>query len=251
MDNYVKNVDKTMLLQIKNLKVKANSKKILKGVNFRIKNKEIVVLLGPNGSGKTVLAQTISGNPHYKIESGEIYFNNKKITKMPPEKRVKLGIVLAWQNPPAIKGISLENFLKKIKKAKELPSSLGNLNILSKELNTNISGGEKKLSELIQVLALNPKFVIFDEIDSGLDLRNLKKVAEIIKKEIIDRKMAVLIITHNGQILNYLKPTKTLVLFDGQIICEHQNYKIVLNTIKKYGYEKCKKCPFFANRPSS
>jgi len=251
VDNYVKNVDKTMLLQIKNLKVKANSKKILKGVNFRIKNKEIVVLLGPNGSGKTVLAQTISGNPQYKIESGEIYFNNKKITKMPPEKRAKLGIVLAWQNPPAIKGISLENFLKKIKKAKELPSSLGNLNILLKELNTNISGGEKKLSELIQVLALNPKFVILDEIDSGLDLRNLKKVAEIIKKEIIDRKMAVLIITHNGQILNYLKPTKTLVLFDGQIICEHRNYKIVLNTIKKYGYEKCKKCPFFANRPSS
>jgi len=120
--------------------------------------------------------------------------------------------------------------------------------ILENELNTNISGGEKKISELLQVIALKPKLVIFDEIDSGLDIKNLKRVCQLIEKELLKKGVAVLFITHNGHILNYFKPDKTLVMLDGKIICQSKDYKKILSTITNYGYEKCKKCPISSNR---
>ena len=104
-----------VLLKIEKLKVQANKKEILKGINLRIKKGEVLALLGPNGSGKSVMTQTILGNPKYKVTSGKIFLEGKDITKFPPEKKVKLGIALAWQSPPAIKGIKLSQLLKKIK----------------------------------------------------------------------------------------------------------------------------------------
>jgi len=119
--------------------------------------------------------------------------------------------------------------------------------LLERDVNLDFSGGEKKISELIQILALNPKLVIFDEVDSGLDLKKIRSVAEMIKKELIDRKISVLLVTHSGSILNFLKPNITNVMVSGKIVCRDKNYKKVLKTIKKYGYEKCKKCPFLAD----
>ena len=109
-------------------------------------------------------------------------------------------------------------------------------------MNVDFSGGEKKISELLQVLALNPKLVIFDEIDSGLDIKRLELCAKIIKKELIGKKVSVLLITHWGEILKFLKPDLTNVMLDGKIICKSPDYKKVLMVIKKYGYEKCKRC---------
>ncbi|MGB9726678.1 MAG: ABC transporter ATP-binding protein [Minisyncoccia bacterium] len=241
-----------MFFKIQNLKVKGeNNKEILKGVSFEIKKGEIVALLGPNGSGKTVLAQRIIGNKKYKIIAGKIIFKNKNINHWPIEKRAKEGIVLAWQNPPKVQGVNFLEFLQKISQEKIEKTKDYGLNIsslLENDLNTNVSGGEKKISELLQVIALKPQLVIFDEIDSGLDIKNLKKISEIIKKELIKKKIAVFFITHNGHILNYFKPDKTLVMLEGKIICQSKDYKKVLQTIKKYGYEKCKKCPLSANR---
>ena len=96
---------------------------------------------------------------------------------------------------------------------------------------------------------MNPKLVIFDEIDSGLDIKKLEKVSKIIKKELIDKNVSVLVITHNGEILNFLKPKIINVLVDGKIICEETNYGKVLKTIKEYGYEKCRKCELHAEGP--
>lgn len=242
-----------MLLKVENLKVEGEKKEILKGVSFNIKEGEIIALLGPNGSGKTVLAQTIIGNKKYKVKDGRIVFQNKNILTWPPEKRLQAGIVLAWQNPPKIKGINFKDFLKyliKNKKDKENFKNYGfNISsILNNDLNTNISGGEKKISELLQVLTLKPKLVIFDEIDSGLDMKNLKKIGEVIKKELINKKVAIIFITHNGHILNYFKPKRTLVMLEGKIICQSKDYRKILRTIKKYGYEKCKKCSLLSNR---
>jgi len=236
-----------MLLKIENLAVKGNEKEILSDINFEMKKGEIQALLGPNGSGKTVFSQAILGNPKYKITRGKIFFEGKNITKFSPEKKVKLGLALTWQSPPTIKGVKLSALLSKIsKKDENISRFVGDDELLKREINVDSSGGEKKISELLQVLALNPKLVIFDEIDSGLDIKRLEKVAKIIKRELTDKKVSVLLITHWGQILNYLKPDWTQVMLNGKIICKERNFRKVLRTIKKYGYEKCEKCPFLA-----
>jgi Fe-S cluster assembly ATP-binding protein len=239
-----------ILLKIDKLKVKGSGKEILKGVNLQIKRGEIQALLGPNASGKSTLAQVILGNPKYKITQGRIFFEDKEVTKLFPEKRAKLGIAMTWQSPPAIKGVKFSQLLSKISTfggstpfavARELEP-----NLLEREINVDFSGGEKKMSELVQVIALNPKLVIFDEIDSGLDIKRLEKAAKIIKKELVDKKVSILLITHSGAILNFLKPDITNVMVQGRIICREKDYKKVLKIIKKYGYEKCKKCKLLA-----
>ena len=227
-------------LEIKKLKVRANRREILKGIDLKINRGETQALLGPNASGKSTLAQVILGNPKYKVTQGEIFFEGRDITKFPPEKRAKLGIALAWQSPPTIKGVKLSRLLKEISR-KEIEISEGK-ELLEREVNLDFSGGEKKISELLQVLVLNPKLVIFDEIDSGLDLKKLERVAKIIEKELINKKVSVLLITHSGEILRFLKPKVTNVMVGGKIICKGKDLKKVLTTIKKYGYEKCKKC---------
>lgn len=235
------------LLEVKNLRVKANQTKILKGINFQTKRGEVQALLGPNGSGKSVFANTILGNPKYKVTQGKIFFAGKEITKLLPEKRVKLGLALAWQTPPAIKGVKLSQLFEKISKAKIKEEKLGvDSDLLDREVNVDFSGGEKKISELLQILALKPKLVIFDEIDSGLDLKRLEKVSKIIKKELVAKGVSVLLITHSGAILQFLKPKMTNVMVAGRVICKEKDYRKVLKTIKKYGYKKCKKCKLLA-----
>jgi len=231
---------KKFLLEIKNLRVESDKKELLKGVNLRIREGEVQALLGPNGSGKTVLVQAITGNPKYKITGGKILFEGKDITKFPPEKKAKLGIALAWQTPPNIKGVKLSQLLELIEKTKvEIDDGK---NLLEREVNVGFSGGEKRISELVQLLALHPKLAIFDEIDSGLDMKKIEKVAKIIKEKFIDQKKSILLITHSGEILNYLKPDLISIMLDGKIICQNRDLNKVLKTIKKYGYENCKKC---------
>ncbi len=231
---------KRTLLSVEKLKAKTNGKEILKGVNFEIKEGQVQALLGPNASGKSTFAQTILGNPKYKIISGKIFFEGKDITRVSCQKRAKMGMALAWQAPPPIKGVKLSSLLEKISRQKvELKEAK---NLFEREINVDLSGGEKKISELIQVISLKPKLAIFDEIDSGLDLKRVEKVAEIIKKELVEKGCAVLLITHSGQILNYLKPNLTSVMLEGKIVCQGKDFKKVLRIIKKYGYEKCKEC---------
>jgi len=231
---------------VKNLKVRAEGKEVLKGVDFEIEKGQIQALLGPNGSGKSVFAQTILGNTKYKVREGKILFLGKNITKLSSEKRVKLGMALVWQAPPAIKGVKFSDLLEKISKKKIETEKIGASSLLERELNVGFSGGEKKISELLQVLSLNPRFVIFDEIDSGLDIKSLEKVAKIIKKELVKNGVSILFITHWGRILKFLKPDFVNVMVEGRIICKEKDYKKVLRTIKKYNYEKCKECPFLA-----
>jgi Fe-S cluster assembly ATP-binding protein len=231
---------KKILLRVKNLKVVAEKKEILRGVNLEIKEKEIQALLGPNASGKSTLAQAILGNPKYKIIRGKILFLGKDITKISPEKRVKMGIALAWQAPPPVKGVKFSQLLEKISKEKvEIEDEK---NLFEREINVDFSGGEKKISELIQILALKPKLTILDEIDSGLDIKRVEKVAKIIKEKLVREGVSVLLITHSGEILNYLRPNLVSVMLDGKIVCQSKDFKKVLRTIKKYGYERCKEC---------
>jgi len=230
------------LLQIKNLEVEIEGKKVLDGLNFNIEKGEIVALLGPNGSGKSTLAKVIAGDLRFNLKSGEILFNKKNISKLIPEKRVQEGIALAFQNPPEIEGLKMDYFLNNIAQVKEY---FRENKLLNRDVNKGFSGGEKKISELMQLTSLNLKLVILDEIDSGLDIKKTEEVASIIKKYFIDKGVAVLIITHHGDILDLLKPMRTNIIIDGKIVGRDEDYKNVLKTIKKYGYEKCRKCTKF------
>lgn len=230
------------LLQIKNLNVEIEGRKVLDTLDFYIEKGEVVALLGPNGSGKSTLAKVIAGDLRIAIKSGEVLFNRENISKLAPEERVKKGIALAFQSPPEIEGLKMKDFIDSIAQKKEY---FKDEKLLSREVNKGFSGGEKKLSELMQLTSLNLKLIILDEIDSGLDIKRTKQVADTIKEYFIDKGVAVLIITHHGDILDLLKPTRTNVIIDGKIIGKNEDYKKVLKTVKKYDFEKCRKCTKF------
>jgi len=231
------------MLKIKNLSVRVGDKNILRNINLEIKKAEIHALLGPNASGKSTLVYTMMGFPDYQIMGGRINFKGKNIESLSIEERAKLGIALAFQHPPIIKGIKLSKLLEKISKQviniKEFPIKS---DLLSREINVGFSGGERKLSEIIQIISLSPSLVIFDELDSGLDVEMLKKLASIIKDKFLHNKVSILLITHRGSILHFLKPDFAHVIINGELICSSKDWKDMWETIRKYGYEKCKEC---------
>ena len=231
------------ILKIERLSVRVGGKDILKDINLEIKKAEIHALLGPNASGKSTLVYTMMGFPDYQIMEGEIYFKGKNIGNLSIEKRAKLGIALAFQHPPIIKGIKLSKLLEKISKQviniKEFPIKS---DLLSREINVGFSGGERKLSEIIQIISLSPSLVIFDELDSGLDVEMLEKLASIIKDKFLHNKVSILLITHRGSILHFLKPDFAHVIINGELVCSSRDWKDIWETIRKYGYEKCKEC---------
>lgn len=235
------------LLKITNLTIRLEKKIILDKINLKLKKGEIHALLGPNGSGKTTLAQVLMGLPPYKIVQGTIIFKGKNITKFAPEKRSKLGLGLVFQNPPAIKGVTLKNLIQRIssKKKQKIEFFTDKVidNLLMREINLGFSGGEKKVSELYQLVCLNPELVILDEIDSGLDIEKLEQIIRFLKHEFDTKHRAFLIITHREDILKYLNPSMTHILLGGKIICSSQDWLAIWKTIKRYGYEKCKTCP--------
>jgi len=231
------------MLKIENLSVRVGGKDILRKINLEIKKAEIHALLGPNASGKSTLVYTMMGFPDYQIMEGEIDFKGKNIESLSIEERAKLGIALAFQHPPIIKGIKLSKLLEKISKQviniKKFPIKS---DLLSREINVGFSGGERKLSEIIQIISLNPSFVIFDELDSGLDVEMLEKLAIIIKDKLLNNDVSILLITHRGNILHFLKPDFAHVIINGELICSSKDWKDMWETIRKYGYEKCKEC---------
>ena len=243
------------MLKIRNLTASADGKTIIDQVNLEIKPGEIHVLLGPNGSGKSSLAQVIMGNPHFKIEQGEIWFKDQNITELSMEQRAKLGLALSFQDPPAIKGVTLKNLLDilsegklgknkpdKSESALKLDQLPATKKLLNRDLNQKFSGGEKKIAELLQILALNPELIIFDELDSGLDLKNLELILDVIKTELIKQEIPLMFITHHGQIIDGMEPDWTHVMLDKKIICDSQDYQKVIRTIKQHGYQKCRAC---------
>jgi len=231
------------MLKVENLSVKVDSKNILRGINIEIKKTEVHALLGPNASGKSTFAHVIMGFPDYKITAGKISFKGKDIINVSIEERAKLGMALVFQHPPTIKGIKLSKLLEKIsKQTVDIKEFSVNPDILEREINVGFSGGEKKLSEIIQIISLNPSFVVFDELDAGLDIENLEGLTSIIKDKLLSNGVSILLITHRGDILRFLKPDVTYVMLDGKIVCSSENWKEVWRTITRYGYEKCKEC---------
>lgn len=243
------------MIRINNLKakIKSSEKEVLNGLNLTINDGEVHAIMGPNGAGKSTLAKTIMGHYNYDVTGGTIEFNGTIINDLDVASRAKMGIFIAMQDPTIIKGVSNSEFLKNAYEEKyedhinyfdfikNMNSSLHDLEFskdtANRDVNEGFSGGEKKKNEILQMKILKPKFIILDEIDSGLDVDSLKIVCNNINdylKEFPDT--SVLIITHYPRILEYLQPNYVHILKDG-IITKTGDINLALE-IERDGYEK-------------
>ncbi len=221
------------LLRVENLHVAVEGKEILKGIDLTINPGEIHVVMGTNGAGKSTLANAIMGNPVYEVTEGTITFDGKDITEDAVNDRAKAGIFMSFQNPIAIPGITVENFIRTAKTTitgeqvralafkKELKAKMDELSFdikyASRYVNEGFSGGERKKNEILQMSVLNPKLAMLDETDSGLDVDAVRIVSEGVQRFHNDQN-AVLIITHHNSILQKLKPDFVHILIDGRIV---------------------------------
>ena len=224
------------MLEIKNLyaKVKDKEIEILKDFSLNIEKSEVHVIMGPNGTGKSTLAKVLMGHYGYEITSGKLIFLNEEINSLEVNDRAKKGIFLCMQDPTVIEGVSNSEFLRTAKGEitgekvnlysfiKDMDSAMKSVNLessmLHRSLNQGFSGGEKKKNEVLQLKVLKPKFIILDELDSGLDVDSLRVVCENINSYIEENpETSVLIITHYPRILEYIKPDFVHVMVDGKI----------------------------------
>lgn len=241
------------MLEIKDLKVNVEDKEILRGINLNINAGEIHVVMGPNGAGKSTLMNAIMAHPKYNITGGSIKFEGHDISEMEADERARLGIFMSFQTPQEVPGISVENFLRAAKMAvtgqnipvlkfkKELKKMMEDLNFspdyAERYLNVGFSGGEKKKNEILQMKVLDPKFVMLDETDSGLDVDATRIVSEGVRDFLTEDK-AVLIITHHSQILESLQPDFVHVIVDGNLVTT--GGKELIDEIENNGYKSFK-----------
>ena len=237
-------------LVIKDLYASVEGKQILKGINLEINDNEIVALLGPNGHGKSTLLNVIMGHPRYVVDSGSIYLDDKNILEMTTDERARAGLFLAMQSPSEVPGVSNSDFLRSAVNArlekpvstykfyKALDSATKQLkmpfDLATRSLNEGFSGGEKKRNEMLQLILLEPKIAMLDEIDSGLDVDAINIVSEVINSE-KEKGRGFLIISHYARLYDLINPTRAVVMINGRIVIDSD--PSVIKRIDKEGYE--------------
>jgi Fe-S cluster assembly ATP-binding protein len=243
-------------LVIKNLHAGIDGKEILKGFSLTIKQGEVHALMGPNGTGKSTLAYVLMGHPAYEVTEGEVIYEGQNILELEPDQRSHLGIFLAFQYPIAIPGVTVANFLRTALNSRRkstnpedkgmpipefrrmLKSKMDMLKMdhafAGRYLNEGFSGGEKKRAEILQMAALEPKFAILDETDSGLDIDALRIVSEGVNT-LRGPGLGALVITHYQRILNYIKPDFVHIMLDGRIV-ESGGSELALH-LEEHGYD--------------
>ncbi|MPY66829.1 Fe-S cluster assembly ATPase SufC [Deinococcus sp. SDU3-2] len=225
----------TPQLEIRNLHASVGDQPILKGVNIVVPRGELHAIMGPNGNGKSTLAKVIVGDPEYTVTEGEVLVDGQNILEMEPDERARLGVFLAFQYPVEIPGVTIANFLRLAMQARKaegeevsftefygkLTSALKTLewdeSIVERYLNEGFSGGEKKRNEILQMLMLDPNYIIMDETDSGLDVDALKIVAKGVNS-LRGPNLGGLIITHYQRLLNYIVPDRVHIIVDGRVV---------------------------------
>ncbi|CAC8277299.1 iron-sulfur cluster assembly ATPase SufC [Staphylococcus aureus] len=222
-------------LEIKDLHVSIEDKEILKGANLTINTDEIHAIMGPNGTGKSTLSSAIMGHPSYEVTKGEVLLDGVNILELEVDERAKAGLFLAMQYPSEITGVTNADFMRSAINAKREEGQEINLMQFIKKLDKNMdfldidkdmaqrylnegfSGGEKKRNEILQLMMLEPKFAILDEIDSGLDIDALKVVSKGIN-QMRGENFGALMITHYQRLLNYITPDKVHVMYAGKVV---------------------------------
>ncbi|MFC6617863.1 Fe-S cluster assembly ATPase SufC [Deinococcus radiophilus] len=225
----------THQLEIRNLHASVGDQPILKGINLTIPRGELHAVMGPNGNGKSTLAKVIVGDPEYTVTQGEVLVDGVNILEMEPDERARLGVFLAFQYPVEIPGVTIANFLRLAMQARKeegeevsftefygkLQAALKTLewdeSIVERYLNEGMSGGEKKRNEILQMLMLEPNYIIMDETDSGLDVDALKIVSHGVNT-LRGPNLGGLIITHYQRLLDYIVPDRVHIIVDGRVV---------------------------------
>lgn len=243
------------ILEINNLHVSVESTPILQGLNLKILPGEIHAVMGPNGSGKSTLAHVLARKPEYTVQSGQIHYLGEDLLQFSPEDAATSGIFLGFQYPIAIPGVSNIQFLKsslnaiRAKQGKppldavdflhlvkekmkllEMPEEL-----LYRSVNDGFSGGEKKRNEILQMSLLEPKLIILDETDSGLDIDALKIVAQGVNR-FRSSERAILLITHYQRLLDYIEPDHIHVMAQGKMVYSGDKNLALILEEKGYGW---------------
>ena len=239
------------MLVIDDLWVSIDDREVLKGINMTIPAGETHILFGRNGSGKSTLLMALMGFERYRVERGQIIFRGEDITRLPTYERARLGLGLAFQRPPTIRGVKTGDIFRACSGGRldyqALAAAYNFTPFLDREINYGFSGGEIKRSELLQLLAQDPWLVLLDEPESGVDMENLQVVGEIIGKLLQkerrreNREKSGLIITHTGFILDYIHADQAYILNDGRLCCQGHPREL-LKHIKSFGYEECARC---------
>ncbi len=240
------------LVKIENLSASVEGETILHDISLQIGRGETHVLMGPNGAGKSTLGNVLMGNPVYKTESGDIYFDGENITKESADKRAKRGMFLSFQNPLEVPGLALDAFIRNAMRQRtgtqmkfmqfnrELMDTMKLLNMdpsyAERDLNVGFSGGEKKKAEILQLLMMKPSFAILDETDSGLDVDAVKTVSEGILEYQKREQGSLLIITHSAKILESLKVDYTHILVKGRLV--KTGDASLVKEISEHGFEQ-------------
>ena len=241
------------MFEIKDLRVSIGDKEIIQGLSLSVKGGEIHAVMGPNGAGKSSLAEALMGHPSFKVE-GSVRIGGEELLGSPPDERARKGLFLAFQSPEEVEGVKVSNFIRKAISAREggeqdldklvkaheellsISEKLGmDKSFVSRELNVGFSGGEKKRLEVLQMMALRPKVVVLDEVDSGLDVDGIKLISKAIS-ELNDGTRCFLVITHYPRILKYIKPDFVHVLAHGKIILS--GGEKLAHDIEEHGYSE-------------
>ena len=239
------------VLKVEDLNVRVGDSEVLRDIDLKLEENQSYILFGPNGSGKTTLINAIMGIPGYEIKTKEIQFMGNDIAEKSVEERAKLGMSVSFQHPPEITGVKLSDLLKLClgkdsedqfsEEEERLIETFNLTDFLEREINVGFSGGERKRAEILQIIFLKPKLLLLDEPDSGVDVESLSIIANEIQRYVEKTGSSALIITHKGDILEYIESKYACVLLKSKIYC-FADPKSIYESIKSSGYQKCVKC---------
>jgi len=235
-----------VLLVVKDLVVEVHGRRVLQGVNLRIGEGEVHVVMGPNAAGKSSLLASIMGLSRYRVVSGKIIFNGEDVTSKPSFERAQKGIALSYQIPPQIKGLKVKDFisamLSKYRCSGDyfIAKMLGVEYLMDRYLFVGFSGGERKRMELYITLLQNPKLAMLDEPDSGVDVESINRIVDAINV-LVERKTSILLVTHTGYILEKLRNKRDIdvvhLMMNGKIMFSGLPDEVI-PLVFKYGYKK-------------
>lgn len=218
------------MLSIEHLTASVEKQRILDDISCSFESGKTYAILGPNGSGKSTLASIIMGHPDFTLaRTSKLLWNGKNIKSLSPDKRALLGLSMTFQNPLTLSGVSVRDLLRSALEKKydvfalyqKIQAAAKSLHIkdelLSRSLNDGFSGGEKKKLEALQIALIEPKFVLFDEIDTGVDVDALKTITLFLKRS-LPKESVLVFITHSAKLLKYMRPDEVLVIKNGRLV---------------------------------